>query len=113
MDKLYDEEQVREVPQTWEHEDGSKEDGIDLFYLRVRLFKTVAQGERNQASHFTDRWPVYFILEEYTSWEGEVVRYPSRRTKKRSYTTGPDSRRIRQCVNILDGFDGVRASGSR
>ena len=103
MDKLYDETYVREV---------SQEDSIDLFYLHVRLFKETVADARNESIHQVDRWPVYFILEEYTTWEGEPTRHPARRTKKRAYTTGPDSRRIRQCIELLDVFGGGRSSGS-
>ena len=38
METLYDERKVRKMPQTWVREDGEYT-GVDIFYLRVRLFK--------------------------------------------------------------------------
>ena len=112
METLYDERKMREVPQTWVREDG-KYEGVDMFYLRVRLFKAEVTVRKDVLG--VDRVPLYFLLEEYESFEGdpENARGPSKRTKKRTYTRGPDSQRIRQAVALCDSFEGRRAYDSR
>jgi len=112
METLYDERKMREMPQTWVREDGEYE-GVDVLYLRVRLFKAEAIVQRNIMG--VDRVPFYFLLEEYESFEGdpENHRGPSRHTKKRTYITGPDSKRIRQAVSLCDSFGGKRSYDSR
>lgn len=113
MEMLYDEERAREVPQTWKREDGDH-DGIDMLYLRVRLLKTVAEVKSNGGLG-VERWPIYFLLEERKSFEGDPAdhRESRKRTRVRTYTTGPDSKRIRQAVALADSLEGKRAYDSR
>ncbi|KKL69597.1 hypothetical protein LCGC14_2113380 [marine sediment metagenome] len=100
MIKLYDEEVYREIsPPPWAPEDKS---ACDLFYLRVRLFRAdIKDGAFN-----TDTWTVYLLSEEHQTFEGEPnpTRGPKKNSITRTYTTGPDSERIRQAIDILDRF---------
>ena len=113
METLYDERKMREMPQTWVREDGEYK-GVDMFYLRVRLFKAEVTVRKDILG--VGRVPLYFLLEEYESYEGDPdthSRGPLKHTKKRTYTTGPDSKRIRQAVAICDSFGGRRSYDSR
>ncbi len=112
METLYDERKVREIPQTWVRED-DKYDGVDLFYLRVRLFKAEVVVRKDILG--VDSIPLYCLLEEYESFEGDPDndRGPHQHTKTRTYTTGPDSKRIRQAVEIASAFGGKRAYNSK
>ena len=100
MLKLYDEEVCREIfPPPWAPEDNK---ACDIYYLRVRLFRAdVRDGSFNP-----DTWTVYLLSEEYRAFEGEPgpARGPKKNSRTRTYTTGPDSERIRQAINILNRF---------
>lgn len=112
METLYDERKTRDMPQTWVREDGEYK-GVDMFYLRVRLFKAEVIVRKDILG--VDRMPLYFLLEEYESYEGDPDNHRGqvKHTKRRTYTTGPDSKRIRQAVALCDGFGGKRAYDSR
>ena len=112
MEQLYDERRALEVPQTWKREDGD-EKGVDMFYLRVRLFKSEVVVRRDIMG--VDRVPIYFLLEEDESFEGDPQddRQPRTHSNRRTYTTGPDSKRIRQAVEIASAFGGMRAYNSK
>ena len=100
MLKLYDEEVYREIsPPPWAPEDDKV---CDISYLRVRLFR----GDVRDGSFNPDTWTVYLLSEEYQAFKGEPgpARGPKRNSRTRTYTTGPDSERIRQAIDILDGF---------
>ncbi len=100
MIKLYDEEVYREIsPPPWAPKDKA---ACDIFYLRVRLFRTdIKDGFYN-----ANTWTVYLLSEEYQTFEGEPspTRGPKKNSRTRTYVTGPDSERIRQAISILDGF---------
>ena len=64
--------------------------------LRVRLFKAEI-GD-------TDRtWSLYLRAECHEVWEPEA-RYPTLNTRTRVYVGGPDSKRIRQAIAVIDKF---------
>ena len=105
MTKLYDERRVREItPAPWAPE-GDKT-ACDIFYLRCRLFRLDAEDTQDPLAT-RECWPVYLLLEEYKSYEGDPVgtaRELKEHTNKRVFLTGPDSKRIRQTITILDAF---------
>lgn len=109
MIKLYDEEVSREVSPP--PHDPNNEKVCDIFYLRVRLFK----GDVRDGSFNLDTWTVYLLSEEYQAFEGEPGsgRGPKKHSKTRTYTAGPDSKRIRQAVALCDSFEGKRTYNSR
>ncbi len=101
MIKLYDEEVYREIsPPPWAPEDDKV---CNISYLRVRLFRA---DVRDGSSVIPDTWTVYLLSEEYQAFEGEPgpTREPKKNSRTRTYTIGPDSERIRQAIDILDGF---------
>ena len=100
MLKLYDEEVSREISPP--SHDPENKNACDISYLRVRLFR----GDVRDGSFNPDTWTVYLLSEEYQAFEGEPspTRGPKKNSRTRTYTTGPDSERIRQAISILDGF---------
>jgi len=115
MDKLYDEKVFREVsPAPWSLDDPSS---VDTYYLRVRLFKAVAVDRRGMHSEL---WTVYLRVSEDTIYAGSpdenIPGIKSRQGKTylrtRTYTTGPDSKRIRECVESINEFNGQRVENS-
>ncbi|KKK54851.1 hypothetical protein LCGC14_3080530 [marine sediment metagenome] len=119
MDILYDEENTinseeQSRPATGEEDwDGSgKITWCDNHWLRVRLLKETAHIASNRDSGQAT-FPIYLLIEERYSWIGEDPRLPTTRTKKRAYVTGPDSKRIRQAISLLDEFGGERSYDSK
>jgi len=97
--KIYDERASREL--VTKAEDGG--DFADIFYLRVRLFKeefSEIEGTRRST------WPVYLLVQEYESWVGEPgpERHQPDRSQQRCYVLGPDSKRIRHAIALIDAF---------
>ena len=79
----------------------------DSTFRRVRLFKVDATIRRNKDSKGGQQaLPLYIIVEDSYVWEGEDPRWPITRQTKRIYTTGPDSKRIRQAAAIADSYGG-------
>lgn len=103
---LEDEEQSRPAdPETDGH------DGIitwkDSRFRRVRLFKADAVFKRNRDSRGGNQtMPLYVLIEDSYDWIGEDPKWPKEKQRRRTYVTGPDSKRIRQAAAIAEAYGG-------
>jgi len=109
MRLLYDEQHIREEPMTYIDAEGDTQEGVNCFYLRVRLFKdTISEKDIH--------CPLYFLHLQHEDYVGdpEVAAARARfRDKKRTFLSGPDSKRIRDAVAAIDAFGGARAFSSQ
>jgi hypothetical protein len=74
--------------------------GIDQVSLRVRLFRLDAEDSRVFG---VDKWSVYLRVEEIDIY-GPGDEQPRHYQKIRTYTSGPDHKRIREAIAAIDGF---------
>jgi len=80
----------------------------DSVFQRVRLFKIDATIKQNRNSGGCRQdLPLYVIVEDSCIWQGEDPRWPTTRQTKRTYVTGPGSKRIRQAAAIADSYGGA------
>lgn len=110
LQTLYDEERSIDKQADWTED----KTAVDVFYLRVRLFKGIGFA-RNGIT--TEQHPVYLLMQDYKSFEGDPElpgnRLGNKHQKKRAYVQGPDSKLIRQAIAIADAFGGKRSYNSR
>ncbi|GAF73626.1 unnamed protein product [marine sediment metagenome] len=108
--KLFDEERIIDGEEQ-SRSPAEDEDGpvtwCDVFFKRVRLFKSEASFKMNRSTYGHNQTvPLYLIIEDDCDWVGEDPAYSRQRQRKRVYSSGSDSTRVRQAVAIADGYGG-------
>jgi hypothetical protein len=108
MRLLYDEQSIRELPMTYTDDNGDTVDGFDCYYLRVRLYKdTISEQDISCPLYL-----LHLLHEDYVGKPGNEGGRARVSEKKRAFLRGPDSKRIRDAIAVIDAHDGHRASGS-
>ena len=80
----------------------------DTRFRRVRLFKADAVIKKNRDSRGGyQALPLYVLIEDSYDWVGEDPHRPIEKQRRRTYVTGPDSKRIRQAVEIAAAHGGT------
>lgn len=110
--QLYDE--ARYITGDEERREQTEEEGggfvtwRNVMFKRVRLFKADAVIKKNRSSRGGyQNLPLFVVIEDTVAWIGEDPQYPNESQRRRTYVTGPDSRRIRQVVRIAESYGGI------